>query len=166
VKAKRRVTVTGAMFVLVFAWTATALGGGGERPRKLVVAAGGERVKATLGSYCVFEGNQGVCADAIYPLPVHGRLAVRPRQRIEVRTHDREVESVEVEGLRVKRGEISQAGWDVAVAVAPGGQRSFRPRLPDDLGRANRLDISLRYEDGLGDANYWIGIRVNRGGRI
>jgi hypothetical protein len=30
---------------------------------------------------------------------------VRPRQRIEVRTHDRTVEDVEVDGLRVSGGD-------------------------------------------------------------
>jgi hypothetical protein len=142
-----------AAMVLAVAGVAVAAAGESKRPRKLVIAAGGDRVTATLGSYCVTHGNSGECADALYPLRVHGRLEVRPGQRIELRTHDRQVAKVTVRGLRVHGRDVERS---VRIAAVAGDRlsRRIRVRLPEELDGVNRLDVSLRYR-GSGDADYW-----------
>jgi hypothetical protein len=157
----RRIVVAAAM-VLSFSGAAAAAAGESKRPRPLVIAAGGERVTATLGSYCVTHGDSGECADALYPLRVHGRLEVRPGRRIELRTHDRRVAEVRVRGLRVHDRDIKRGDWVVVVA-GDRLSRRIRVRLPDELDGINRLDVSLRYR-GSGDADYWARIAVRRPG--
>ena len=148
----RRIAAATAMILAVSAGDIAAAGES-KRPRPLVIAAGGDRVRATLGSYCVTHGNSGECADALYPLRVHGRLEVRPGGRIELRTHDRGVAEVKVEGLRVHGRDIERGDWAFAVA-GDHISRRIRVRLPDELDGINRLDVSLRYQ-GSGDADYW-----------
>ena len=145
-----------AVMILAFSAGGVAAAGESTRPRPLVIAAGGDRVRATLGSYCVTHGNGGECADALYPLRVHGRLAVGPARRIEIRTHDRRVVEVKVEGLRVHGGDIERGDWAFGVA-GDNLSRRIHVRLPDELDGINRLDVSLRYQDS-GDADYWVRI--------
>jgi hypothetical protein len=148
----RRIAAAAAM-ILAFSAGGVAAAGESTRARPLVIAAGGNRVRATLGSYCVTHGNSGECADALYPLRVHGRLEVRPGRRIELRTHDRRVTEVKVEGLRVHGRDIERGNWAFAVA-GDHLSRRIRVRLPDELDGINRLDVGLRYQ-GSGDADYW-----------
>jgi hypothetical protein len=132
--------------------------GGAERPRTLLVENRGLMVKATAGSYCVTDANVGLCADSVYPLRVRGRLPVAPGERLKLRTHDRRIATVGVSLLRVSGDEVENVGWHARARRAPGHQSRWLVRLPGDLGGANRLDVFMRYEGHIGDADYWAGL--------
>ena len=132
--------------------------GAAERPRTLLVENRGLMVKATVGSYCIADANVGLCADAAYPLRVHGRLPVAPGERLKLRTRDRKIATVGVSLLPVSGGEDERVGWHARARRAPGHRSRWVVRLPDDLGGASTLDVFMRYEGHIGDADYWAGL--------
>jgi hypothetical protein len=144
---------------LVAAASAFGAAAGGERPRPLVVAAGGDLARATLGSYCVSDGDSGMCSDSAYPLRVHGRLEVMPGQEIELRTHDPAIGEVSAGLLRVRGDRIRSVGHSLRGEPVPGHPRRFTV-TPAAVGDANRLDVFVRYAGGAGDADYWA--RISR----
>jgi hypothetical protein len=143
---------------LVFLLPDAGARGGADRPRTLLVDNHALMVKATLGSYCVADAGVGLCADVAYPLRVRGRLPVAPGERLKLRTHDRKIASARVSLLRVSGGEIESAVWSERARPAPGHRSRWLVRLPDDLAGANRLEIFVRYQDRIGDADYWAGL--------
>jgi hypothetical protein len=126
----------------------------GERPLPLVVAAGGDSVRATLGTYCVSDADSGMCSDSAYPLEVHGRLEVASGKRLTLRTHDAGIGAASASLLRVRGDRIRPVGHPLRVEPVRGHPRRFKLTL-DEVGRANRLDVFVRYVDGGGDADYW-----------
>ena len=143
-----------AAAVLVSAPTA---GAGSERPRPLYASARGDTVRATLGSYCIADGGPTLCADAAYPLPVHGHLDVSPPRLVVLRTHDTEIKRLSAHLLRVEGDDIDQLRRiDVHRASSHGAR--WRAEMPLHLRGANRIDVFVRYRDDIGDANFWVKI--------
>jgi hypothetical protein len=137
--------------------SATAAGAGSERPRPLYASARGDTVRATLGSYCIAEEGPAVCADAAYPLRVHGHLDVSPPRLVVLRTHDPEIKRLSAHLLRVEGHDIKQLRRiDVHRAASHGAR--WRAEMPLHLRGANRIDIFARYNDDIGDANFWVKI--------
>lgn len=135
--------------------SAPAASDGSERPRTLYASARGETVRATLGSYCIAEDGPMLCADAAYPLAVHGHLDVSPPRLVVLRTHDTQIKRLSARLLRVEGDDIERLGRiDVKRAFSHGAR--WRAEMPPDLRGANRIDVFVRYVDDIGDANFWV----------
>lgn len=113
-------------------------------------------VPATLGSYLW----GGLLMDAGYPLPIHKRLTVSPGDKVSLRI-----------GAPAARVEVSLdhvAGSDDArpvvekLATKPvSPSRSYWvTKLPRNLATGNLLDISVRYANNQGNADFWVGLRA------
>lgn len=154
-----RAMTTGILLAVATATlvAAPAAGVGSERPRPLFASARGETIRATLGSYCVNEDGAGMCADAAYPLEVHGRLLVSPPKLVVLRTHDTKIKRVTVRLLHVEGDDIEPLER-VEAHRAVSAPARWRARMPRRLGNANRLDIFVRYAEGIGDADFWVKI--------
>lgn len=159
----------GALGAALFIAAPVLAGSTKERPRPIQVQAHGQSVRAAQGSYCVSytsphspHQGTGICADYAYPLGVKGKLAVRAGLRIALRMHDPEIRRVMLRPLSVHGGDITAAGGRFEARRRPGHPNCWIASLPDDLGQANRLDIFVRYRHGIGDADYWAGLRVIR----
>ncbi len=153
---KRLVVALACVAALV---AAPAFAGGGiSRPHDLKVEAGAEVARATLGAYCVNERRPGEyaseCSDGGYPLAVRESLPVRGGQRLLLRLHDRKVSVALVTLLRVEGHQIKE--FETRIARLKGGRATFR--LPARLRGANVLDVFLRYEDQMGNADFWVGL--------
>ena len=121
------------------------------------VGRGGETVRATLGSYCIADDGPMVCADAAYPLEVRGRLDVSPPKLVVLRTHDTQIKRLTARLLRVKGDEIEDLGR-IDVERAYSHVARWRADIPRRLRGANRIDLFIRYANGIGDANFWVKI--------
>jgi hypothetical protein len=134
-----------------------AVGARPERPRPLFASARGDTVRATTGSYCVTEGETGTCVDAAYPLAVHGHLLVSPPGLVVLRTHDTEIKRLRLSLLHVAGDDIERLErLDAHRALSHGAR--WRVDMPRRLGDANRIDVFVRYADGIGDADFWVKI--------
>ena len=129
----------------------------------LSIKRAGLVARATLGSFCTTPpaggGGAGFCADSAYPLRVRGRLPVRPGGRVVLKPSV-EARGVVVRLMRVDGRDFEPVGRKLAVRRL--SARRWAVRLRRDLGGANVLDVSLRWQnprDGAGDANFWGGIR-------
>ena len=142
--------------------SATVRGGQGKRPRPLVVRAGGESVVATQGSYCVSGRHVGACADYAYPLHVRGRLGVSAGERVLLATGDHAIHAARVSLLHATKSGFHPLGWSATARRIPGHPTTLWIHLPDDLGRANRLDISAVYAHHRGDSDWWAGVKPPR----
>jgi hypothetical protein len=151
-------------WLLIAVAAATALvgvasaGAGSERPRPLYVSARGDTVRATLGSYCIADDvGASVCSDSAYPLAVRGRLDVSPPRLVVFRTHDTQIKRLSARLLRVDGQDIEDVGRiDVHRAYSHGAR--WRAEMPRRLHGANRIDVFVRYMDGIGDADFWVKI--------
>lgn len=141
------------------AWAASRVSEG-KRPRPMKVAAGGESVVASQGSYCVVSRHSGMCADYAYPLRVEGRLSVAPGERVLLRTSDRAIHRAQVTLLHATRHDFHALGSSVTARQVPGRPRTLRLRLPHDVANANRLDIAATYAHHGGDSDWWAGIKL------
>ena len=130
-----------------------------DRPT-LSIKRAGLFVRATLGSFCTSpSAGAGLCADSAYPLRVRGRLPVRPGGRVVLKPSV-EARSVVARLMRVDGRDFEPVGRKLAVRRL--SARRWAVELRRDLGGANVLDVSLRWQnprDGAGDANFWGGIR-------
>jgi hypothetical protein len=125
-----------------------------------VVRTAGERVIATQGSYCVSGRHVGACADYAYPLHVRGRLDVSAGERVLVATGDRLIHTARVSLLHATKSGFHALAWSATARRTPGHPTTLRIHLPDDLGRANRLDISAAYAHHRGDSDWWAGLKT------
>jgi hypothetical protein len=123
----------------------------------LSLARAGLTAQATLGSFCV--DRPGFCADAAYPLPVRGRLPVRPGGRVVLETSV-EASELSVRLLRVPARRTTPVGRQLTVRrLAP---KRWAVTLPERLRDATVLDVFLLWDnprDGSGDASFWGGVR-------
>ena len=121
---------------------------------------------ATQGTFCVTPppgGGSGLCADFAYPLPVAGRLPVRPGGRVVLRSSV-EATSVIARLLRVDGSTIKPVATSLRVSQL--SAKRWAVKLPRRLRHANVLDAFIRWDnaiDGRGDADYWGGIRRDCG---
>ena len=158
----RKLLLAGVPVVALATSLALAATPGSDRPHRLVVEAHGDKVRATTGSYCISERNVAMCADAGYPLPVHGRLAVAGGDRVVLRLHDRRIARVHVGLVRAddENFDYEYTGWGTRARPVKDHPRRAVFRLPADLEGANRLEVFLRYEENIGDVDYWAGLEA------
>jgi hypothetical protein len=123
----------------------------------LSITRAGLTAEASPGSFCV--DPPGFCADAAYPLPVRGRLPVRPGGRV-VLEPSVDASKLSVRLLRVPARRIMPVGRQLTVRrLAP---KRWAVTLPRRLRDATVLDVFMRWDnprDGSGDASFWGGIR-------
>ena len=143
--------------------------GHGQRPRVIHLQTPDQSVRATPGSYCLQQDapdgatGSGICADAAYPLPTKGRLDLEPGQRFALRTHDPEVKRIRLSLLRVKGQGAADLGRSFRAVQRPGHPSRWIARLPENASvKANTIDIGVAYEHGIGSADNWAGLRVER----
>ncbi len=145
-------------FASLPAWGAVRVSEG-KRPRPVRVAAGGDSVVASQGSYCVTSRHSGTCADYAYPLRVKGRLPVAPGDAVLLRTGDRAIHRARITLIHARRHDFRPVARAVTARRVAGHRARLRFRLPDDLGNANRIDIAATYAHHRGDSDWWAGIR-------
>lgn len=141
-----------------------AVSGAADDPYRLLVTNRGLTEKASPGSSCVTRPDGAtLCSDAGYPLKVRGRLPIRPRSRLLLRTGvaatQLTVRTVRVRGqkfknlatLRVRRLDKTGRRWLV--------------RLPRKLRGANVVEVFVQWTapgGGGNDADFWAGIKRER----
>ena len=120
----------------------------------LSVTRDGLTAQATVGSFCA-----GWCVDTSYPLPIRGRLPVRPGGRVllttSVAARELDAQLVRVRGRRFK--ELAR------LTVRQRSPHRWVATLPARLRGANRVDVFIRWRnntDGDGDASFQAGIRT------
>jgi hypothetical protein len=135
-------------------------------PRPALVKARGVTVRSDVGSYCTtgrprHGAQSGICADSSYPkpsqsLPVSGgdRLYLRFPRNPQIFDG---VRSVFVQAVRLEHHRVSAIGGAPRAQRVKGHPRRWHAELPEALGKANALDISVSYPDG--DADFVTGLR-------
>jgi hypothetical protein len=173
VRGASRAKVGGLVFLAVLVTTATATAAGGSgRPHPVQVQTHKNSIRATVGSYCVSSTNpdgtgSGMCADSAYPLPTEGKLRVHDGKRIAMRMHDRQIRAVRLSLVELdgRGGKYGFVGHSFSAHSKAGYPSRWVAKLPDQLGRADVLDIQIRYEHRIGDADFWAGLRTPGGRR-
>ncbi|MGI8802625.1 MAG: hypothetical protein ACR2KV_10705 [Solirubrobacteraceae bacterium] len=129
---------------------------------RATVAAHGRQIEASPGtSERVIRHPDGTTGafigDAFPPLKLHGRLPVRPGQRITIRTALRAVSIT----LRVTdRRDAPRSKWVHATPIGQRGQL-WAVRLPRQIGRdADRVSFNVVYYYQQAYTNFEAGIRV------
>jgi hypothetical protein len=113
-------------------------------------------VKASLGSYCWSAGQQGLCADSVYPLEIKRRLVVLGQSPVAIRVGAR-ARKVGLALLKVQNEKIETLSLFRAKPASP-SRRRWLTRLPADLGSANVLEVFVYYKHHRGDADFWVGM--------
>jgi hypothetical protein len=129
----------------------------------LSMSRAGLTAQATPGSMCTQPppseaSSPGVCIDAAYPLPVHGRLPVRPRGRVVLESSVR-ASKLDVQLTRVRGRSAKPVGRRLTVRRL--SAKRWAVTLPPRLRNARVLDVFIRWNnphDGRGDASFWGGI--------
>ena len=118
----------------------------------------------TMGTACLREpGEQtGICLDAFGPPRVHSFLPVAASGRLKIRT------SVLPDSIVVRIAHVKTILPESTrkLALRRVGPRRFVARLPKHLGRNNRINVFITWDnptDGTGDADFWTGMRRDCG---
>lgn len=147
------------------------------KPYRLSVLYRGLYVRATAGTATITEHDAGagyttIHGDAAYPLPLRGRLPVRPGAGLLVLT-DARWRKLSAGLIRLRRIRRPHAGYEeidylrsVRARRVPGRPRRWRVRLPQRLRGADVLELSVRGR-GPGpyrrdSVNFWAGLRPLR----
>lgn len=142
------------------------VGQGEERARQTLdwptarVKHAGLATDMTLGTSC-FKGPRdgaGICVDDFDPPRIHAHLPLDPGGRLRIRTKVQP----DLLQLRLAVTRKLRVTWQRSLKIRQVGPRRFVARLPADLGPATRLNLYMEWrnaEDGVGDADFWTGVR-------
>ena len=140
--------------------------GASDRPRPLTVQSDGLFVRAAQGSYCITrrsgDGWVRQCADYAYPLRVRGLLPVGAGERMTLNFHDHAIRRVRLALLHVDGAAVERVPAELRAHQDRRHPVRWTARLPAAAADANRLDIKVRYERGLGDSEWWVGLDPGR----
>ena len=139
------------------------------QPRALAEVKGAPVVEAkhaglidrmTMGTACLRRPGErtALCVDDFGPPRVHSFLPVAASGRLKIRT------SVRPDSIAVRIAYVEEFLPESTrkLALRRVGPRRFVARLPGDLGRNNRINVAITWDnatDGTGDADFWTGMR-------